>query len=125
MSLDHDGATGEAPGSLSLTIRVVGRLRRHGGQLYKQLAQGIDRHALRALLHQVPASGQNSHNVIWIGGYNPPISGRIRKAAASRRQRHASPPRPNVVHDVTGFEHTTTGKACTFPATETTGATAS
>ena len=71
MSLDNDVPPG-SPGSRSLTIPWVGGGVVNGGHLYKQLAQGIDDTLYVRYYIKYPASGQYSHNGIWIGGYNTP-----------------------------------------------------
>jgi hypothetical protein len=73
MSLTGDVPPG-SPGSHSLTIPWVGGGVVNGGHLYKQLAPGIDDTLYVRYYIKYAASGQYSHNGIWVGGYNPPLN---------------------------------------------------
>jgi len=63
-----------SPGSHSLVIPSVGGGVNNGGHLYRQITPGIDDTLYVRYYIKYPTASNYSHNGIWMGGHNPPVS---------------------------------------------------
>jgi hypothetical protein len=63
-----------SPGSHSLVIPSVGGGVNNGGHLYRQLTPGVDDTLYLRYYIKYPTNSNYSHQGIWMGGHNPPVS---------------------------------------------------
>jgi hypothetical protein len=74
MSLSTDVVPGSVAGSHSLNISSIGGGGSDGGHLYRQLTPGVDDTLYVRYYIKYPTGVNYSHQGIWMGGHNPPVS---------------------------------------------------
>ncbi len=74
LSFSTDVPAGSPAGSHSLNISSVGGGVSNGGHLYRQLTPGVDDTLYVRYYLKYPTGVNYSHQGIWMGGHNPPVS---------------------------------------------------